>query len=56
MKKVSLSGRIPDLSDKWIKGVPGPGAYKTFDLLDKNLKSNISKFSNIKTGKFGKGE
>lgn len=56
MQKISLSGRVPDLTDKWIKEVPGPGTYKTYELLDKNLKSNISKFESIRTGKFSKGE
>jgi len=45
-----------DLSDKWKLSVPGPGAYKTLELLDNNLKSKISKFESCKSGKFGKGE
>jgi hypothetical protein len=53
---IGLSGRVADLSDKWIKEVPGPGQYKTMDLLDKNMKSNISKFGSARTGRFSKGE
>ncbi len=53
---VGLSGRVVDLSDKWIREVPGPGAYKTMDLLDKNMKSNVSKFGSCRTGRFSKGE
>jgi hypothetical protein len=53
---VGLSGRFADLSTKWINEVPGPGTYKTMELLDKNLKSNISKFQSCKTGIFGRGE
>lgn len=54
-QKVGFSGRVPDLSDKWIKAVPGPGAYKTMELLDKNLKSHLSKFASCRTGRFAKG-
>jgi uncharacterized protein YktB (UPF0637 family) len=54
-QQVAISGRLPDLSNKWIKDVPGPGTYKTMELLDKNLKSNISKFQSCKTGRFGRG-
>lgn len=53
---IGISGRFPDLSDKWIREVPGPGAYKTMDLLDKNMKSNISKFGSVRAGRFSKGE
>ncbi len=52
-QKVSFSGRLADLSDKWALSVPGPGAYKTLELLDKNRKSNLSKFGNSPTVKFG---
>lgn len=43
-KKIGFSGRHVDLADKWIKQVPGPGSYRTLDLLDKNLKAQISKY------------
>lgn len=55
-QKVSLSGRMADLSSKWIREVPGPGAYKTAELLDKNLKSAVSKFGSCRAGRFSKGE
>ncbi len=42
--KVSLASRHLDVSDKWALSVPGPGSYKTIELLDKNLKSNVSRF------------
>jgi len=53
---ISLSGRVPDLSEKWIRQVPGPGTYKTLELIDKNLKSNNSRFGNARSQKFSKAE
>jgi hypothetical protein len=47
---------VADLSTKWTDQVPGPGTYKTMELLDKNLKSNVSKFASCRTGRFSKGE
>jgi hypothetical protein len=55
-KTVGLAGRLVDLSDKWTKQVPGPGSYKTLDLLDKNLKSQLSKYESARSHKFSKEE
>lgn len=53
---VSFHSRVADLSDKWIREVPGPGTYQTLELIDKNLKSSISKFGNARSQKFSKEE
>ena len=55
-QRVILASRVKDLSNKWINEVPGPGAYKTLELLDKNCRSNLSKFESCRAGRFGKGE
>ena len=44
-----------DLTEKWIKSVPGPGSYKTLDLIDKDS-SSISKYGSPKGTKFSKNE
>jgi hypothetical protein len=51
-KGFSIRSRIQDKSDKWVKSVPGPGAYDTLELLDKNLKTSNSRIPNIKSAKF----
>lgn len=53
---ISFSSRVVDLSEKWIREVPGPGTYNTLELLDKNLKSQNSKFHNGRSQKFGLGD
>lgn len=50
--KVLIASRLADHSDKWVLSVPGPGAYKTLDLLDKNMKSSLAKYSSVAYGKF----
>ena len=39
-----MSGRLIDQTENWIRKVPGPGAYQTLELINKNLKSSNSKF------------
>jgi hypothetical protein len=51
-----LSGRLNDLSNKYIESVPGPGTYQTIDLLNKNLKANVSRFPSPSSAKFGKSD
>lgn len=53
-RTISFSGRSIDLSEKWIRQVPGPGTYETLELLDKNLKSLNSKFHNGRSQRFSK--
>lgn len=53
---MTIAGRTVDHSDKWQLEVPGPGAYKTLELVNKQLKSPISNIPNCKTGKFSLGE
>jgi len=43
-QSVGFAGRLADFSDKWAKEVPGPGSYKTLELLDKNRKVQLSKY------------
>ena len=53
---ISFSSRVVDLTEKWIREVPGPGTYDTLELLDKNLRSQNSKFGNGRSQKFGTGD
>lgn len=55
-QRVILASRVKDLSNKWINEVPGPGTYKTLELLDKNCKPNLSKFESCRVASFSKGE
>ena len=55
-QRVILASRVKDLTNKWINEVPGPGTYKTLELLDKNYKSNLSNFSSSRAARFSKGE
>jgi hypothetical protein len=55
-RSVSLSGRLNDFSDKWILSVPGPGTYKTLELIDKNMKSKLSKFGNSPSVRFSRSK
>ena len=49
--KYSLHPRLEDNSDKWIKCVPGPGAYSYLDLTNRQ-KSPVSKHYSVTKGKF----
>ncbi len=39
-----MKGRNKDLSDRWIKSVPGPGTYNTLELINKDNRTFVSNF------------
>jgi hypothetical protein len=42
------------LENKWIKQVPGPGKYPTYEITSKNNYKSISKYLSTPTSIFGK--
>ena len=49
-----MSYRNPDLTDKWIKSVPGPGSYEKIKVTNQELKGLQSKFVSAPSTRFGK--
>ena len=49
--KYSLHPRLDDNTDKWVKSVPGPGAYSYLDLTKKS-KPIVAKHYSVTSGKF----
>lgn len=50
----SMSYRNPDLTDRWIKSVPGPGAYSNEKLTNDEIKSLISNYVSAPSTRFGR--
>lgn len=53
-KSYSMSQRLDDLDNKWIKMVPGPGNYPVYELTNKNNYKFVSKYLSTPTSIIGK--
>lgn len=50
----TMISRKEDKTDKWLRSVPGPGSYSTFDITSKEDTVPVSKFISSPSTRFGR--